>query len=165
MEIIDFEDKYEEDFRKLNLEWLYKYNLAESHDLEVLADPRGTIIERGGCIFLAKEKDTIAGSAALMKAGDHEYELAKMTVAKSFRGLGISKLLLTRCLEEAKKSGAKKVILFSNHQLETALHLYRQFGFKDIPVEDSPFETADVKMELVLNEGWPAGSGEPTQEQ
>ena len=150
MEIINFEDKYEEDFRQLNLEWLYKYNLAESHDLEVLNNPQGTIINRGGCIFLAKENERIAGTAALMKESNGVYELAKMTVAKDFRGKGISKLLLGRCLEEAKNLYAKKVFLFSNHQLETALHLYRQFGFKDIPVEDSPFTTADVKMELVL---------------
>src|SRR5450432_2498194 len=151
MEIINFEDRYENDFRQLNLEWLYKYNLAETHDLEVLNDPRGTIIDRGGCIFLAKEEDIIAGTAALMKEGDNAYELAKMTVAKDFRGKGISKLLMTRCIAEAKKLGAERIFLFSNHQLETALSLYRQFGFKNIPVEDSPFETADVKMELVLN--------------
>ena len=150
MEIIEFEDRYEEDFRQLNLEWLYKYELAESHDLEMLANPRETIIDRGGCIYLAKEGGGIAGSAALIKSGDDEYELAKMTVAESFRGRGVSKLLLNRCLEKAKSLGAKKIILFSNHQLTTALHLYRQYGFKDIPVEDSPFETADVKMELLL---------------
>ncbi|HMC85571.1 MAG TPA: GNAT family N-acetyltransferase [Chitinophagaceae bacterium] len=150
MEIINFERRYENDFRQLNLEWLYKYNLAESHDLEVLNDPTGTIIDRGGCIFLAKEDDVIAGTAALMKERNNVYELAKMTVAKDFRGKGISKLLMNRCIEEAKKLGAKKLMLFSNHQLETALALYRQFGFKDIPVDDSPFETADVKMELVL---------------
>jgi len=116
----------------------------------VVNDPRGTIINRGGCIFLAKENEIIAGTAALMKEHDGVYELAKMTVAKGFRGRGISKLLMKRCLDEAKALGAKRLILFSNHQLETAIQLYRKFGFKDIPVEDSPFETADVKMELVL---------------
>lgn len=151
MEIINFEDRYEEDFRTLNLEWLNKYNLAESHDLMVLNNPRGTIIDRGGCIFLAIENDALAGTAALMKEHEGVYELAKMTVAKTFRGRGISKLLLSRCLDEAKKLQAKKIILFSNHQLTTALHLYEQFGFKNIPVEDSPFETADVKMELLLD--------------
>ena len=151
MEIIDFEDKYEEDFRNLNLEWLYKYNLAESHDLEVLSDPQGTIIKPGGCIFLARENDSIAGCAGLMKMSDGVYELVKMAVADSFRGKGISKVLLTCCIDKAKKLGAKKLILFSNHQLETALHLYKQFGFTNIPVEDSPFETADVKMELILH--------------
>ena len=150
MEIINFEDKYAADFKDLNLEWLYKYNLAESHDLQVVNDPRGTIINRGGCIFLAKENETIAGTAALMKEHDGVYELAKMTVANGFRGRGISKLLMKRCLDEAKALGAKRLILFSNHQLETAIQLYRKFGFKDIPVEVSPFETADVKMELVL---------------
>lgn len=150
IEIINFEDRYATAFRELNLEWLYKYNLAESHDLEVLGDPWGTIINPGGCIFLARENDTIAGTAALMKEHNGVYELAKMTVAPNFRGLGISKLLLNRCLQEASRLRAKKLFLFSNHQLVTALQLYKQFGFTDIPVENSPFETADVKMELVL---------------
>ena len=152
IEIILFEDKYAHDFRRMNLEWLYQYNLAESHDLEVLNDPRATIIEPGGCIFLAKENNIIAGSAALVKAGEDCYELAKMSVDAGFRGMGISKLLMNRCIEEAHLRKAKKLVLFSNHQLTTALNLYTQFGFKNIPVTDSPFVTADVKMELILGD-------------
>jgi hypothetical protein len=34
--------------------------------------------------------------------------------------------------------------------LQTALGLYEKFGFQHIEVLDSPFETADVKMELHL---------------
>lgn len=150
MQIIEFDKKYEAAFRQLNLLWLNAYNLAESHDLLVLNDPQGTIINRGGRIFLAVENDQLAGTAALMKEHEGVYELAKMTVAENFRGRGISKLLMRHCLEAAKKLGAQKIFLFSNHQLTTALHLYRQFGFTDIPVEGSPFETADVKMELLL---------------
>ncbi len=150
MQIIEFDKRYQEDFRQLNLLWLNAYNLAESHDLLVLNDPQGTIIDRGGRIFLAIENEQLAGTAALMKEHEGVYELAKMTVAENFRGQGISKLLMVHCLEQAKKLGAKKILLFSNHQLTTALHLYQQFGFRHIPVEDSPFETADVKMELLL---------------
>lgn len=150
MEIINYDDKYEAAFREMNLEWLNAYHLAESHDLMVLDNPRGTIIDRGGHIYLAVENGVLVGTAALMKEHDGVYELAKMTVAKNYRGKGISKLLMKHCLEQAKKLGAQKIFLFSNHQLTTALALYRQFGFKDIPVEDSPFETADVKMELLL---------------
>ncbi len=150
MKIIAFDNQYEEDFRRLNLEWLYAYHLAEDHDLEILANPRATIIDPGGCIFLAMEDDVVAGTAALMKASDGIYELAKMTVDKNFRGRGVSKLLMDRCLEAARQLQAKKILLFSNHQLITALHLYRQYGFVDIPVKNSPFATADVKMELVL---------------
>ncbi len=152
MEIINFESKYAEDFKQLNLEWLYKYNLAESHDLEVLNDPYGTIINNGGKIFLAREGNEIAGTAAIAKSsgGPGQYELAKMTVAPAHRGKGISKLLLKHCLDEAKQMNATRIILFSNHQLQTALELYKKFGFKNIAVDDSPFETADVKMELLL---------------
>jgi putative acetyltransferase len=153
MELIFFEDRYADDFKQLNMEWLRKYNLTEAHDVEILNDPQGTIIRPGGCIFLAREDETIAGCAGLMKVNDDEYELVKMTVAEAFRGTGLSKQLLTRCLQEAKKMNAKKVSLLSNHQLETALRLYKKFGFKDIPVGVSPFELADVKMELELTAG------------
>ncbi|MDX2049429.1 MAG: GNAT family N-acetyltransferase [Chitinophagaceae bacterium] len=148
--IIEYTDEYAEHFRLLNLEWLEQYGLLESHDLMVINDPRGTILDRGGYIFLAKVNDTIAGSAALMNEGHGTYELAKMAVTSAFRGRGISKLLIESCIEKAKEAGAKKISLFSNHQLQTAIHLYEKYGFKHVEVKDSPFETADVKMELDL---------------
>src|SRR5450432_968049 len=98
VDIIEYENKYEEDFRRLNLEWLNKYNLLESHDQMVLDDPRGTIIDRGGYIFLAKSGNEIVGTAGLAKEHDGEYELIKMFVAPAFRGKGISKLLIEECM-------------------------------------------------------------------
>ena len=73
-----------------------------------------------------------------------------MTVAEAWRGKGISKTLMETCLEKAKKIGANKLLLFSNHQLGTALKLYEKYGFKHVEVKDAPFLTADVKMELEL---------------
>lgn len=148
--IIEWDDQYAAAFRELNLDWLRQFNLLESHDVMVLENPVETILRPGGAIFLAKVDDTIAGTAALMKEHGDTYELAKMTVAKAFRGQGISKQLIEACLAEARKKGASRVLLFSNHQLQTAIRLYEQYGFRHIPVEDSPFLTADVKMELVL---------------
>ena len=148
--IINYADEHAGEFRELNLEWLEKYHLTESHDLEVINDPRGTIIDRGGAIFLAQSPAGIVGSAALMKYGDHEYELAKMAVAPDWQGQGISKLLIEKCLDAAKQAGAERVTLFSNHQLQTAIHLYEKYGFQHIDVTDAPYETADVKMELKL---------------
>jgi len=158
--IIDYNDKYAEHFRLLNLEWLEQYGLLESHDVMVINDPRGTILNRGGYIFLAKVNDTIAGSAALMNEGHGEYELAKMAVAPAYRGRGISKLLIEKCLDKAKIIGAEKITLFSNHQLQTAIGLYEKYGFKHVEVKGSPFETADVKMELDLSPGPSPGDRE-----
>lgn len=150
IELITYESKYQPEFKRLNLEWLDKYNLTESHDLEVLNDPEGTVIARGGCIFLAKEGEEIIGTAGLWKESEEEYELVKMTVAPAYRGKGISKLLLERCLSAARELGAEKIILYSNSQLKTALGLYEKYGFHHVPVTGAPFLTADVKMELSL---------------
>lgn len=124
------------------------YNLTESHDLQILDDPRGTILERGGFIYLAQVESRIVGSAALMKEHGDVYELAKMAVARDYQGKGISKLLLEKCLEKAHELKASKITLFSNHQLKAALGLYEKYGFQHVPVIDSPFLTADIKMEL-----------------
>jgi GNAT superfamily N-acetyltransferase len=150
IEIIDYSDQYAEDFKRLNLEWLEKYNLLETHDQEVIDDPRGTILNTGGAIYLAKAGDAIVGSAGLAKTGIAELELAKMAVTPAWQGKGISRLLIEKCLEKAKALGAEKVSLFSNHQLTTAIGLYEKYGFRHVEVADSPFATADVKMELDL---------------
>jgi len=150
IEIIEYSNNYAADFKRLNLEWLDKYNLTESRDLMVLNDPKGEILDQGGAIYLAKNEAEIVGSAALMKEHDGEFELVKMAVTDSWKGKGISKLLIEKCISKAKELGAKKITLFSNHQLQAALSLYKKFGFEHVEVTDSPFATADVKMELVM---------------
>ncbi|CAN5597289.1 hypothetical protein BH10BAC3_BH10BAC3_33290 [soil metagenome] len=148
--LIPYQHSHAAVFKQLNLEWLDKYNLTESHDLMVLDDPQGTILDRGGVILLAERDGEIVGTVALMHEHDNVYELAKMTVAPHMQGRGISKILIIAILEAAKIKAAEKLILFSNHQLVAALSLYEKFGFKHVEVTGSPFTTADVKMELVL---------------
>jgi N-acetylglutamate synthase-like GNAT family acetyltransferase len=149
-QIIDYIDNHAPVFKQINVEWLEKYNLLESHDIQMLDDPRGTIIDRGGVIYLAEDNGTIIGSAALIYEHDGVYELAKMTVIPAWRGKGISKMLLEKCIDTARALQAKKIVLFSNDQLQTAIGLYTQYGFTHIPVTDSPFITANIKMELQL---------------
>jgi putative acetyltransferase len=149
--IQQYEDKYQADFKRLNLEWLEKYGLLEPHDLEILDDPKGMLIDRGGCIFLAMENDKVIGTAGLWKENDKEFELVKMFVDPDYRGKGISKLLLDKCIGEAKSKMASKIFLFSNSQLGTAIQLYEKYGFRHVPVTNAPFLTADVKMELQLD--------------
>ena len=148
--IIDYQDKYQQDFRRLNLEWLEQYNLVESHDLEILDHPHENVIERGGFIFLLKEDDTIIGTAGLFKVNDEEYELIKMFVLPQYRGKKFGDLLLQQCISKAKETNVPKIILYSNSRLQTAIRLYERYGFKHVDVIDAPFVTADVKMELIL---------------
>jgi len=148
IEIIEYDKRYHTDFKRMNLDYLDKYNLTESHDMIILDNPEEVVIKSGGFIWLAKAGDEIVGTVGIMPEGHGIFELIKMCVAESWRGKGISKLLMETCLQKVKELRGEKLILFSNHQLQTALKLYTKYGFKNVEVTDSPFETADVKMEL-----------------
>jgi putative acetyltransferase len=150
VQIILYETMYAADFKKLNLEWLDKYGLTEETDLLMLDYPEREILATGGVIYLAKVGEIIAGSAALINEGKGVFELAKMAVADDYKGKGISKLLIEKCLEKAKELEAKKIYLQSNSQLTTALKLYEKYGFNHVPVVDAHYTTADVMMEKIL---------------
>ncbi len=148
--IIDYENQYLKDFQRLNLEWLEKFDLVESHDLEILDHPQQNVIDNGGFIFLLKDDDAVIGSAGILKMNDKEYELIKMTVAPEHRGKKFGDLLLKKCITKAKEMKALRIILFSNSNLQTAIRLYERFGFKHVEAVNAPFKTADIKMELEL---------------
>lgn len=150
VEIILYEDEYAGDFKKLNLEWLDKYNLTEEYDLVVLDDPRGKVLDSGGVIYLAKAGEEIVGSAGLMKEHEGVYELVKMAVTEKWQGKGISKLLLDACLAFAREKKFTMVTLYSNSQLQRAIKMYEKYGFRHVKLENSPLLTADVRMELTL---------------
>jgi putative acetyltransferase len=150
IEIIDYDRKYHRQFREINLEWLDRYHLTESHDLEVLDDPQKTVLAPGGFIFLAIKNGDVVGSAALIPTREGEFELAKMCVRPDWQGRGVSKLLLQKCIDQAVRIQARRIILYSNSKLQRAISLYERSGFKHIPVSDAPFNTADVKMEMEL---------------
>ena len=150
VKIIAYNDSYHTYFRQLNVEWLELYGLSETHDFEVLDNPHKYVLQNGGHIFLAQQGDNIVGTAALVKLEDGVYELAKMSVAPAMRGAGIGTLLLQHCLTVAKQLHARQILLYSNSKLQAAIKMYEKFGFKHIPVVDSPFVTADIKMQLSL---------------
>ena len=149
--IIPFEEKYADDFRKLNIEWLYEYFEVEPYDEYQLSHPLSEIISKGGYIFLAKVNEMIVGTAALMKESAVSFELTKMCVTRSSQGKGISKMLLDACLELAKDKKWDRLFLYSSTRLVPAIQLYRKYGFKEISLEkNSHYSRTNIKMELKL---------------
>jgi ribosomal protein S18 acetylase RimI-like enzyme len=73
-----------------------------------------------------------------------------MAVAPAFRGKGISKMLIEKCLNKARELNAQKIFLYSNSQLIPAITLYKKYGFVHVDASNSPLLTADIKMELIL---------------
>ena len=147
IEIVNYKNEYKTFIKTLNYEWLQKYFSVEENDVIQLSNPQEEIIDKGGRIYFALHNNEVVGTSSLMKVNDSEYELAKMAITDTAQGLGIGKLLLEHCLEEAKLLGAKTVSLFSNTKLETAIALYKKYGFVDIPMpSDIHYKRANIKM-------------------
>lgn len=82
---------------------------------------------------------------------DSIFELTKMAVLPETQGKGIGQQLLEHCIDYVKSLQHPSLILYSHRSLESAIHLYRKYGFKEIPVEEnSHYKRADIKMELTF---------------
>jgi N-acetylglutamate synthase-like GNAT family acetyltransferase len=147
MEIVEFEPAHAEAFRVLNEAWISKYFVIEAKDREVLEDPQGKIIAKGGRVFMAMKDGEAVGCAALLKMDDGGYEVAKMTVSETLRGSGLGRLLMQRCIDVGAELGASRLYLETNSSLGPALGLYRAMGFRDLAPADTPYVRADVFME------------------
>ncbi|HET6971530.1 MAG TPA: GNAT family N-acetyltransferase [Phenylobacterium sp.] len=147
MEIVEFEPRFAEAFRVLNEAWISRYFAIEPKDREVLGDPQGQILAKGGRIFMALKDGDPVGCVALMKMDDGGYEVAKMTVSEDLRGSGLGRMLMQRCIEAGAEMGATRLYLETNSSLGPALGLYRAVGFRDLAPADTPYARADVFME------------------
>ena len=114
--------------RTLNEAWISKYFSIEAKDREVLGDPQGKIIAKGGRIFMALEDGRPVGCVALLKMADGAAgsEVAKMTVAETLRGSGLGRLLMQRCIDAGAEDGVPRLYLETNSSLGPALALYRR---------------------------------------
>jgi len=152
--IREFQSGDEGSFRALNEEWITRYFRIETKEKEILADPKGTILDRGGKIFFAIADGRCVGCCALRRINKAEYEVAKMAVMPAFQGIGIGRRLLLAVLEAGRKIGARRLYLETNHILTPAIRLYESVGFKHIPplrVTPSDYARADVYMELFFD--------------
>ena len=148
--IVDYADRHHSAFRALNLAWISEHFEVEDSDRAVLDDPRAGILEQGGIILMAEDEERPLGCVALLQEPDGVYELAKLAVDPAARGRGIGILLTRAAIDRARALGARRVELLSNSALANALALYRKVGFVQVPVGDTVYQRADVRMVLDL---------------
>ena len=133
IEIISFTDELAPEFAALNKAWLVKYFTIEPLDQQMLEDPRKYFIDTGGHIFFAKIDDAIAGTFALLKNGEQEYELAKMAVAEKFQGLKIGNLMLEFSIRKVRQdqaintNGGSGFTKFLQAKLQDGVHVSHQY--------------------------------------
>lgn len=150
MEIVDFEPRHADAWRTLNEAWIGKYFTIESKDREVLDDPMGKILAKGGHIFMAERNGEVVGCVGMIALAEGGFEVAKMTVTEAARGTGLGRVLMQACIDKGRALEAPRLYLETNSSLAPALGLYRSMGFIDLPPAETPYARADVFMELRL---------------
>lgn len=144
-----WEERYAADFVRLSVEWLEEFVRVEEADRAILDHPHEAVLDGGGMIFFAKRGAEVVGTVAMIRVGDR-FELAKLGVTAACRGERIGDRLMARAIAYARENSAREVYLFTNHKLQAAIRLYRQYGFVDVPLEDNEYEESDMKMRLEL---------------
>lgn len=131
LSIREFSDDLAGEFHDINAAWIEEMFRLEDTDREVLTDPRKHIIEPGGTILFVEAQGLgIVGTCALQKTGATSFELTKMGVRSSIRGLKVGEFLLTAIIDRARQLGADPLYLLTSTRCEAAIHLYAKAGFR-----------------------------------
>lgn len=149
VKIIEYEPAHFDRWKAINEEWITAAYVMEEIDHWHCSQPDESILAGGGFILLAQLDGEIAGTAGLLRDDGETYELIKMAVDSRFRGYGIGRKLCEAAIEKAKAAGAKMLYLFSNRKgSATAIQIYRDLGFLEVPLDRQEFARADIRMEM-----------------
>jgi GNAT superfamily N-acetyltransferase len=152
IEVVNYQPEHQQRFKEINEQWITRKYVMEEEDIKTVNDPYAYILKNGGTIYIATHNGYPVGTCAYLNMGEGVYEMIKMAVDEKYRGLKIGKLLGEHTVEAMRKFGAKKLILFSNKAgSEVAIKLYYKLGFHEVPLGNSEFQRADIKMELEFN--------------
>ena len=148
LEIVSYAPALRDHFYRLNAQWLERYFRIEDIDRTVLSDPERYILQPGGAIFFARLGEEIIGTCALLQEAPGVFELTKMGVDETFRGLGAGRRLLDAAIAEFHRREGTQLFLESNSQLKPALRMYERAGFRLQATirPGSHYERADVYM-------------------
>lgn len=107
---------YDETFEALVAEIVAKF--IQHHDAK-----------RERC-WIAEREDQISGSVFLVAESKTVAKLRLLLVEPSARGLGIGTRLVAECVRFARRASFKKIVLWTQDELDAARHLYKKAGFQ-----------------------------------
>lgn len=103
-----------------------------------------------GRLYLARLGGEVAGCIGLRKIDSENCEMKRLYVRPGLRGEHIGQKLVQRILDDAREIGYKNMLLDTLPFLDSAIRMYRELGFVEIPsYNDSPMDTS-IYMKLAL---------------
>ena len=89
----------------------------------------GSYADRGGAFWVASEGETLVGTAGVFPVAPATYELRKMYLRPSTRGLGIGRRLLDTAIAWTRDQGGTHLVLDTMEKMERAIAFYEAHGF------------------------------------
>ncbi|MGN1165153.1 MAG: GNAT family N-acetyltransferase [Lachnospiraceae bacterium] len=103
-----------------------------------------------GRLYLAYCDEKVAGCIGLRKIDQQNCEMKRLYVRPQFRENHIGDQLIRKIIEDARKIGYSHMLLDTLPFLESAVHMYKRYGFYEIEsYNDSPMDTS-IYMKLDL---------------
>lgn len=152
MKVVPYRPEYKNDFIAMNRLWIPEMFVMEEGDERELANI-DSYIKNGGQIFFAlDDEDRAIACCMIAPRDDGDWEIMKFAAKGMSSGTGAGSACLKACIDYARERGIEKIIIVSNRRCVRTVHLYRKFGFSEIPVdkEKFPFERADIAFEMIL---------------
>ena len=104
----------------------------QNFDEELMSLP-GKYAPPYGALLIAKSSGKACGCVALRKIDAQVCEMKRLYVKPEFRKHGLGKVLVERIISEAKQRGYKLIRLDTLATMQSAIKLYKIFGFQEIP--------------------------------
>ena len=108
------------------------------------------LINENSYYLVAKIENQIVGFAGIKSVLD-EADIMNIVTKKDKRNLGIGSALLEKLLNDAKAKEIKKITLEVNESNISAIHLYKNFGFKEISIRENYYNKTDNALIMQLS--------------
>ena len=111
-----------------------------------LRDIYASYVASGGAFFVAEENGAIIATGALIPEGESVGRIVRVSVSVAQRGRGLGRAISQHLITEGQRRGYHTLLVETNDDWYSALHLYQSCGF--MPYDHSDGE---VHMKKVIS--------------
>jgi putative acetyltransferase len=133
--------------RALNAELEDRYPEDGANFFRLNADE---VAEGRGGFFIAYLAGEPVGCGAVRRTEPGVAEIKRMYVAPSARGQGVGRLILETLEEEARRLGARRLVLETGPRQPEAITLYERAGFIRIPLYGEYLHTPHPELSVCM---------------